>query len=99
MFTYKTNTNGYLTKFKAHFCVQSNLQESVYKDIYATTLIARLFKALMAIIIIFDLDCWQGDAINVFINSLINKVIYIKYPNGFGVKDKYLLLYKALYRL
>jgi len=44
-------------KFKTYLCVWGDLQESVYKDIYATTLAARLFKALMAIIVIFDLDC------------------------------------------
>ena len=53
----------------------------------------------MVIVVIFNLDCWQGDAINIFINSLIDKVIYIKYLNRFGVKGKCLLLYRALYGL
>ena len=66
---------------------------------YATTLAARLFRALMAIIAIFDLDCWQGNIINTFTNSLINKIIYVKCPDGFGVNGKCLLLYKALYGL
>ena len=51
----------------------------------------RLFKALIAIIAIFDLDCWQGDAVNIFTNSKINEVIYIKCLDGFGVKGKYIL--------
>ena len=99
VFTYKTDTNGFLTKFKARLCVRGDLQESVHEDTYAATLAARSFRALMAIIAIFDLDCWQGDAVNAFANSLINEVIYIKCPDGFGVKDKCLLLYRALYRL
>jgi len=66
---------------------------------YAATLAAKLFRALMAIIAIFDLNCWQGDAINAFANNIIDEVMYIKCPNGFGVKGKCLLLYKALYRL
>ena len=99
MFTYKTDINRFLIKFKAHFYVQGNLQESVHKDTYAATLAAKSFKVLMAIVAIFDLDCWQGNTINTFANSLIDKVMYIKYPNGFGVKGKCLLLYKALYRL
>src|SRR6266700_7678433 len=53
----------------------------------------------MAIVAIFNLDCWQGDAINVFINSKIDEVIYIKCLNGFGVKGKYILLFQALYGL
>ena len=57
------------------------------------TLVARLFRVLMAIIVIFNLDYWQGDAVNTFINSIINEVVYIKYLNGFRVKGKCLLLY------
>ena len=57
------------------------------------TLAAKSFKVLMAIIAIFNLNCWQGNTVNAFTNSLINKVIYIKYLDGFKVKDKYLLLH------
>jgi len=46
----------------------------------------------MAIIVIFNLDCWQGNAVNAFINSEINKVMYIKCLNGFLIKGKCLLL-------
>ena len=60
---------------------------------YAITLAVKLFKALMAIIAIFNLDYWQGDVVNAFANSLINKVVYIKCPDGFGVKGKCLLLH------
>jgi len=46
----------------------------------------------MAIIVIFDLDCWQGNAINAFINNKINEVIYIKCPDRFKVNGKCILL-------
>ena len=46
----------------------------------------------MAIVTIFNLDCWQGNAVNVFINSEINKVMYIKCPDRFLIKGKCLLL-------
>ena len=98
-FTYKTNTNSYLTKFKARLYIRGDLQELVYKDTYAITLAARLFRALMAIVAIFNLDCQQGDAVNAFANSLINEVVYIKCLDRFLIKGKYLLLYRALYRL
>jgi len=71
----------------------------VYKDIYTITLVAKLFKVLMAIVIIFDLKIWQDNVINAFINSLIDKIVYIKYLNGFAIKNKYLLLFRVLYRL
>ena len=63
------------------------------------TLAAKLFRALMAIVAIFDLDCWQGDAVNAFANSLIDEVVYIKYLNGFVIKSKCLLLVRVLYGL
>ena len=63
------------------------------------TLAVRSFRALIAIIVIFNLDCWQSDTINAFTNSLINKVVYIKYLDGFVIKSKYLLLVRVLYGL
>ena len=53
----------------------------------------------MAIVAIFDLDCWQGDAVNAFANSPIDEVVYIKCPDGFTIKGKCLLLHRALYGL
>jgi len=46
----------------------------------------------MAIIVIFNLDCWQGDAVNIFINSEIDEVMYINCLDGFLIKGKCLLL-------
>ena len=63
------------------------------------TLAAKVFRALAAVITAFDLDVQQGDAINAFINSLINEVVYIKYLDRFAIKGKCLLLRRALYRL
>ena len=55
----------------------------------------------MAIIIKFNLEIIQINAVNIFIYCDFNKVIYIKLPLGFnkGKKDKVLRLRKALYRL
>jgi hypothetical protein len=99
VFTYKTDTDGYLTRFKARLYIRGDLQESIYEDTYAATLAAKVFRALAAVIAAFDLDVWQGDAVNAFANSLIDKVIYIKCPDGFTIKGKCLLLRRALYGL
>jgi len=79
--------------------VRGNLQKLIYKDTYVATLVAKVFKALTAIIAAFNLDIWQSNTINTFANSLINKVVYIKYPDGFTIKGKCLLLRRALYGL
>jgi hypothetical protein len=99
VFTYKTDTDGYLTKFKARLCVRGDLQDSVHKDTYAATLAAKVFRALAAMIAAFDLDIWQCDAVNAFTNSLIDEIIYINCPDGFAIKGKCLLLRRALYGL
>ena len=65
---------------------------------YAATLAAKVFRALAAIIAAFDLDVWQGDAVNAFANSLIDEIVYIKCPDGFTIKGKCLLLRRALYK-
>ena len=64
-------------------------------------LVTKVFKALIAIITAFNLnlDIWQSNIINIFANSLINKIVYIKCLDKFTIKSKYLILYRALYRL
>ena len=63
------------------------------------TLAAKVFRALAVVITAFNIDVWQGNAINAFINSLINEIVYIKCPDGFTIKGKCLLLCRALYGL
>jgi hypothetical protein len=71
----------------------------IYKDTYAATLAAKVFRALVVVIAAFDLDVWQGNTVNAFVNSLIDEIVYIKCLDGFTIKGKCLLLYRALYRL
>jgi hypothetical protein len=54
---------------------------------------------LLALIAAFDLETLQYDAINAFLNSPLNKNIYVSYPPGYYKKNKALKLYKALYGL
>jgi hypothetical protein len=58
VFTYKLNTDGYLTKFKARIYVRGDLQQRNNKDTYAATLAARIFRALMAIAAAYDLKAF-----------------------------------------
>ena len=41
------------------------------------------FKALLVIIVKFDLKLYQYDVINTFIYAKLNKVVYIKIPPGY----------------
>jgi hypothetical protein len=55
----------------------------------------------MAIVAHFDLDIWQFDAINAFINSTLDETAYVEIPPGFRNphQKRYYLLIKALYGL
>ena len=66
---------------------------------YVITFIGRNFKILMVIAIRFNFKIFQYDAVNAFINTLLNKMIYIRIPIGYKEKRKILYLYKVLYRL
>ena len=52
---------------------------------YATTGIYYLLKILLALITVFDLECYLVDITNIFLNAVLNKEVYIKYPLGFKV--------------
>jgi len=84
VFTYKFDTDGYLAKFKARICVRGDLQPKSNKDTYAATLAARTFRALMAITAAYDLEAYQLDAVNAFINSQLDEPVYCTFPEGFN---------------
>jgi hypothetical protein len=75
VFKYKFDMNEYVEKFKARLCFRDNLQMT-HQDIYAVTLISRTFRTLMVIATTFDLNIWQYNVMNAFINNSINKKIY-----------------------
>ena len=99
VFTYKFDTNGYLAKFKARICVRGDLQPKSNKETYAATLAARTFRALMAITAAYDLEAYQLDAVNAFVNSQLDETVYCKFPEGFDQPGSCLLLLRALYGL
>ena len=77
VFKYKFNNDDYLLKHKARLCVRKNFQQTK-QDVYAATLIIRIFRALMIIVIVFELSIRQYDAVNAFANNDIDEFIYCK---------------------
>ena len=53
------------------------------EETYAATLAAKVFRALCAIIAAFDLETFAIDAVNAFVNSNVEGVIYCEPPDGF----------------
>jgi hypothetical protein len=95
VFKYKFDTNEYVEKLKARLCFRDDLK-MIHKDIYAITLCARTFQALMIIATAFNVDIWQFDAISAFINSSINEKIYSECFDDFVKLDYCWKLLKTL---
>jgi hypothetical protein len=95
MFKYKFDTDDYLKKFKTRLCVRNDLQ-STNQNIYAITLIAKTFRALMTISTVFNLKIWQYDVVSVFINNEIDEKLYNESSNEFFRLDHCWKLNKTL---
>jgi Reverse transcriptase (RNA-dependent DNA polymerase) len=99
VFTYKTDKHGLLQKCKARLVVLGNQQAQTDLPTRATTLASMTFRALMAIAAKFDLETTQMDAVNAFVHSSLDEVVYMRPPPGFETRDRVLRLRKALYGL
>jgi len=98
VFTYKFDTDGFLYKYKARLVVRGDLQ-TTKDETYAATLAARTFRALMAIAALFDMEIYQWDAINAFLNARLKDKVYCSPPPGFEHLGNQLQLLRALYGL
>jgi hypothetical protein len=58
VFSYKLDEDGFVIKYKARLIIRGDLQVSQFKDTYAATLAARVFRALIAIVAFFNLDIY-----------------------------------------
>jgi hypothetical protein len=99
VFAYKSDESGYLTRFKVRLCVRGDTQIPDDQDARTSTLAARTFRTLIAIITRFDLETFQMDAVNAFLNSSLNEEVYCRYPLGLGKRSMVLRLHKAVYGL
>jgi hypothetical protein len=97
-FKYKFDANKYVKKFKTWLCFKNDLQMT-HQNTYMTALAARTFRVLMIIFAAFDLDVWQYNAVNAFINNFIDEKTFNECFEDFTVFDHFWKLQKALYNL
>lgn len=88
VFTYKTDSQGYLIKCKARLVVCGNQQEAGELPTRATTLASSAFRALMAIVAQFDLDTIQMDAVNAFVNCHLEETVYMNEPSQYQSSER-----------
>jgi Reverse transcriptase (RNA-dependent DNA polymerase) len=65
----------------------------------ATTLAARVFRALMALVATFDLETCHLDSVNAFLNSPLAENVFCRFPDGFKKPGHCMKLNRALYGL
>ena len=100
VFTYKYDSDGYLLKFKARIVVRGDLERfQEERDVYAATLAAKTFRALIAIAAFFDLDIYQFDITNAFTHAKLEDRVFVRYPEGMNKPGKCIRLVRALYGL
>ena len=57
VFNYKVNKDSFLENCKARICIRGDLQAiSSLESTYATTLVARSFRTMIALAVYFDLE-------------------------------------------
>jgi len=67
-------------------------QRKVDSILYAATLAAQAFRALVTIAAAFDLEMFQWDMVNVFVNSSMEETVYCDCSESFEKTEKCLLL-------
>lgn len=97
--TYKFDEAGYLNKFMARIYVRRGLQPKSNEDNYAATLAYQTFHLLIALVVYFDLETTQADAVNAFSNSPLDEEIYVFNPPSFNKEGHVLRLLGGLYGL
>ncbi|KAI0997204.1 hypothetical protein K3495_g10984 [Podosphaera aphanis] len=88
IWTYKFDSNGFLTKFKSRLCVRGDLQLPTLQETYAATLAMKTFRAMMALMCAFNLESRQYDLVNAFCNAKLSTPMYCNTPPGFEYLGK-----------
>lgn len=99
VFSYKFDSQGYLTPYKARLCVCGNYRDTNDREARAVTLATRTFHFLMAMTASFDLEAGQVDFSNAYLNANLDEEVVTRLPEGYRKPGWSLLLLRALYGL
>lgn len=98
VYTYKFDADGYLSSYKARLVARGDLYHST-EETYAATLAAQVFRATIAISTFFSYKIRQYDIVAAYTNADLHQPVLAHLPDGFEVKNCFLLIKKALYGL
>jgi hypothetical protein len=77
--------------------MRDDLQDADSQDVYAATLISKMFKLLMTLMTAFYLKTRQLDIVNAFLNAHNDELVYCQMFNDYRLDDKCYRVIKALY--
>ncbi len=97
MFIYKNDSNDYLTKYKARIVMREDLQDADSQDVYAATLVSKMFRMLITLMIAFHLKTRQLDVVNAFLNVHNDELVYCQMSDDYHFDDKCYRIIRVLY--
>jgi hypothetical protein len=86
-----------LIKYKVRIVIRSDLQIINSQNVYAITLISKIFRILMTLITAFNLKTRQLNAINAFLNAHNHELIYCQMSDDYKLDDKIIKIIRAFY--
>ena len=106
VYDFKRNELGKVIKFKARLVVQGYKQQFGvdYEKTFSSTAQIRSFRIMVALSVLYDLPVYQYDIKNAFLNSKMDKEVFVHWPPGYEnvipkKKGTVAKLLKALYGL
>ncbi len=77
--------------------IRNDLQMIDSQNVYAITLISKVFRILMILIAAFNLKTRQLNAINVFLNAHNDEFIYCQMSDDYRLDKKIIKVIRALH--
>jgi hypothetical protein len=98
IFTYKSDFDDFLFKYKARIVIRDNLQKvNNAQNVYVATLASKIFRMIMTFVVDFHFKIKQLNVVNVFLNVFNDEKIYCHMSNEYKQLKKILKLLRALY--
>jgi hypothetical protein len=88
VFIYKTDSNNYLIKYKARIVIRNDVQMIDSLNVYAITLVSKVFRVLMTLVAAFNLKTRQLNTINAFLNAHNDEPIYCQMSDDYRLDEK-----------
>ncbi len=98
VFTYKSDSNDFLFKYKARIVIRDDLQKvNNVQNVYVATFALKIFRMMMILVVDFHFKIRQLNVVNVFLNVFNDEKIYCHMSNEYKQFKKILKLFRALY--